>query len=369
VRDGWERGERIAVESWALVHLARDRVTGFQARLHEVFFPLAGEWDLAELEDAAYAELARAASARARLSHPGLACWLEVGHEAVGGYAVGELAPGVTARDGWARAARTRPHGLRFAWNDLQSTADHPYRISRHDPSTGEWTHEDRRGPWSVDDPLPDHLTADRRHAAFVDDPPVGPELAFHVVAEAALALQHAHDCGFVHGALGPRSLVLRDDGQVVVTGLAAWAAERRMASYTGSGSPEAYFARLAPEVLRDMSDPSPRADVFGLGRLLFELTTFTSAFMRACCYDTIEAVLACDLAAPTASHPALPADIDRIVLRACATAPENRYPDAATLATELRTLYDPGWQREQLATFAREMARCGPNGDGALPL
>lgn len=94
-------------------------------------------------------------------------------------------------------------------------------------------------------------------------------EESLRYVAEAAIAVQHAHERGVLHLDLKPDNLLLADDGRVVVTdfGLARQAADLSTAALAGTP------AFLAPEQLDPRWGPIGRqTDVYGLGAVLYTL-------------------------------------------------------------------------------------------------
>lgn len=87
------------------------------------------------------------------------------------------------------------------------------------------------------------------------------------IVASLTPALEHLHRSGFVHGDLKPDNILIRENGQPVLTdfGLSTADNESRASGISGS-----YFS-IAPEVL--LGQPTkPSSDLFALGVLLHQL-------------------------------------------------------------------------------------------------
>jgi RNA polymerase sigma factor (sigma-70 family) len=127
---------------------------------------------------------------------------------------------------------------------------------------------------------------------------------ALRWVAEAAAAIEYAHQMGIVHCDLKPSNLLLRRDGRVLVSdfGLA-----RALADVDAPHGGTAGF--MAPE----QSDPagriSPRTDIYGLGAVLRALL------------------------------PERPAEVDALCSRCLAPDPTARHASAAELASALLAL------------------------------
>lgn len=107
-------------------------------------------------------------------------------------------------------------------------------------------------------------------------DGPVPPAVAVNVVTQVADALAYLHGQGFVHGDVKPGNLLVPADGGPVR--LADFGAARRIAvdaRAADEGTPartvQATPEYVAPEVVAG-NLPTPAADVYALGIVLFEL-------------------------------------------------------------------------------------------------
>jgi serine/threonine-protein kinase len=99
-------------------------------------------------------------------------------------------------------------------------------------------------------------------------------------VGQVAEAMRDAHESGLVHGDIKPSNLMVEQDGRVRILdfGLAlrqdALATETVSLSdiaATGQTDPQGTIAYMAPERLQGAT-PDPRADVYALGAILYEL-------------------------------------------------------------------------------------------------
>jgi eukaryotic-like serine/threonine-protein kinase len=104
---------------------------------------------------------------------------------------------------------------------------------------------------------------------------PLNSVRAAHVVRDVAVAIAHAHSKNIVHGDLKPANVILDQTGQVVVTdfGLAQFVAQKdkpNRPTWLVGGT----VGYIAPEVLASGTSPTIAADIYGLGALLFALST-----------------------------------------------------------------------------------------------
>lgn len=111
-----------------------------------------------------------------------------------------------------------------------------------------------------------------RRHG------PVPPILACRVVTQMCSGLAHAHDMGVVHRDVKPHNVLIRADGDVVLTDFGIAQVAEGM-SLTATGTVMGSFAFMAPEQRTDAKSVDLRADIYAIGATLFTmLTAKTSA-------------------------------------------------------------------------------------------
>ena len=159
---------------------------------------------------------------------------------------------------------------------------------------------------------------------------PIPRPQAVHWLEEAAAALDYAHAEDIVHRDVKPANLLLDERGRLAVGdfGIARLADET---SLTQVGQIVGTAAYLSPE--QAMGDPAtPASDRYSLGVVAFELLTGRRPFPG-------------DNAAAQARHhvdspppdAALGDEVDGILQRMLAKAPEDRYPTCARFVEELR--------------------------------
>lgn len=144
-------------------------------------------------------------------------------------------------------------------------------------------------------------------------DQPWAIDAAADVAMQVGQALDHAYRQGLVHGNLSPESVVVQDDGQVLVTdfGLA------ELQEMVGLQVAQSAKPFLAPE--RAAGKPADaRADVYSLATILYGMLTKQKPEMA----DG-------QLLPPSHFNPNVSPQMDRVVLRALSQNPADRYPDA----------------------------------------
>jgi hypothetical protein len=186
--------------------------------------------------------------------------------------------------------------------------------------------------------------------------------IAFHdaadIIAQVADALHHAHQHSIVHRDVKPANVVVSRAGRAKLTdfGVAYVPASDVTLHGTALGSPR----YMAPEqVLGQPIDA--RADVFSLGVVLYEVLTRRTPFEWP--GDTSVYALMQRIAGEP--HPPLrqidagiPAGFDRIMDRALAKRPQDRYQSAAEFAADVRTYHSLSGGTEFAKTVPQETLR-----------
>jgi len=162
------------------------------------------------------------------------------------------------------------------------------------------------------------------------------PRDAAHLIAQLARAVQHCHERDIVHGDLTPRNILFRDDGTPAVTDFGFARRMNDPENREASASLQATPAYAAPEQLTGDEPTGPRADVYALGAILYELLCGRPPFLAETPMETVHLVVAQDPEPPHRTGHRLPRDLVTICLRCLQKRPERRYATAAALADDL---------------------------------
>jgi hypothetical protein len=165
---------------------------------------------------------------------------------------------------------------------------------------------------------------------------PLGPATAADIVEQVADALDYAHEQSVIHRDVKP-SNVLMDRGRWVLLsdfGLAKMV--EGSVQLTGSGVGVGTPAYVAPEQGRGLP-VDRRADIYSLGIVLYEMVTGRVPFEAETPMAVVVKHITEPLPLPRAANPALPEPVERVILKALAKNPEDRYETAGKLAAALR--------------------------------
>src|SRR6266850_756886 len=179
----------------------------------------------------------------------------------------------------------------------------------------------------------------------YMDGQALAVEPVLKLGTQIAGALQTAHGKGIIHRDLKPANIFVTESGEIKVLdfGLAKLLphTEQDATLSLTLTEPQAVLGTLpymAPEQLR-AEDTVARTDVWGLGTVLYEMATSQRPFREEVAPRLIDAILN-KLPAPLSGlNGAVPAELERIILKCLDKDPENRYQSAKELVVDLRRL------------------------------
>jgi serine/threonine protein kinase len=177
---------------------------------------------------------------------------------------------------------------------------------------------------------LMDELTGVDLEAALEESGAFAPRRAVEIVDGVAASLERAHAEGVVHGGLKPRNVFLSPTGGKLTIKVLDFGAAR-LAGGVDKGVIVGNPFYMAPEQFGGSADE--RTDVYSLGVIMYELFSGTLPFNG----PTHGQVMMRHLAEPPQPPPGVEPGLARIILKALAKAPSDRFQSVAVLRDALR--------------------------------
>ena len=166
---------------------------------------------------------------------------------------------------------------------------------------------------------------------------------------QAAEGLDHAHKLGIVHRDIKPANLLLDVHGNLWITdfGLARLQDD---AGLTITGDLLGTLRYMSPEqALAKRGYLDHRTDIYSLGATLYELVTLRPAVDGQDRQEVLRKIAQDEPTPPRRLNPAIPRELETILLKAMNKEPGSRYATAQELADDL----DRSWS----------ISRSGPSG------
>jgi serine/threonine-protein kinase len=146
-------------------------------------------------------------------------------------------------------------------------------------------------------------------------------------------ALRFAHRHGIVHRDIKPHNVLVDAEGRVKVTDFGIARAGTSQMTETGSIVGTAQY--LSPEQARG-GEVDPRSDLYSLGVVLYELLTGKTPFDGETPVEIAMKHLSNAPKPPSKLRPEVPPELDKVVLRALAKNPDERYQSADEMEADL---------------------------------
>lgn len=163
---------------------------------------------------------------------------------------------------------------------------------------------------------------------------------------------QDGHLLSIVHRDVSPSNVMIADDGSVKITDFGV-AKALALTSFTQAGTRKGKLSYMSPE--QAVADPvDRRTDIFAIGTVLFEMTTLQRMFGGENELAIMHKLLFRERPRPSAIRHDYPPELERIVLKAVAQKPDDRFETAQAMYEALYAFAE----RRRLLTSPDRLAR-----------
>jgi WD40 repeat protein len=155
------------------------------------------------------------------------------------------------------------------------------------------------------------------------------------VIEQIAAALDHAHRQGVIHRDVKPAN-VLMDGDWALLTDFGLAKITEASVKLTGSGVGVGTPAYMSPEQGQGL-EIDHRTDIYSLGIILFEMLTGKIPHEAETPFAIVLKRVTEPLPMPRSMNPEIPESVERVILKALATDPADRFESVGEMAAALR--------------------------------
>jgi serine/threonine-protein kinase len=159
---------------------------------------------------------------------------------------------------------------------------------------------------------------------------------AAKTAAEICKALAYAHSQSIVHRDIKPENIMISGGMAIVMDFGLARALSSGHTGLTATGLPLGTPAYMSPEQVMGEEVIDARADIYGLGCVFYEMLTGQPPFIAQSAAVMMRMHIQQPPTPPSSVRPGLPAPVDRIIAKALAKKPEDRFQKAEEFLAQL---------------------------------
>lgn len=170
---------------------------------------------------------------------------------------------------------------------------------------------------------------------------PLPPERVVYLLRQVCGALQEAHSVGLIHRDIKPANIFVSQRGGVYdVAKLLDFGLVKERSDKSDTGTKYGSFRGtplyMSPEQASAYEEVDGRADIYSLGAAAYYLLTGQTPFTSKSVLELLAAHRNSEVALPSKVNPAVPSDLEQVILKCMAKNPSDRFQDADELRKAL---------------------------------
>ncbi len=166
---------------------------------------------------------------------------------------------------------------------------------------------------------------------------PVGDILP--IFRQTLTALHHAHHAGIIHRDIKPKNIMLTQEEQVKITDFGLAKIKQDDTSTVTAGT-EGTLYYMPPEQIKALANVDHRGDIYSLGMTLYECAAGTLPFLSVNDdFSLRRMIVEGQVPPPEKFHPSISKNLQKIIIKAIAPEPADRYQSAKEMLEALEKL------------------------------
>lgn len=169
--------------------------------------------------------------------------------------------------------------------------------------------------------------------------------VALKIIAQACAGIHAAHELRddddrhlmLVHRDVSPQNILISSSGIVKIVDFGVAKALGRTGE-TSAGQLKGKVPFMSPEQAKG-GQVDRRTDIFALGIILYRITTGVHPFLDETDIKTMRNIISRPPMPPRVKNPALPVELERVILKALQKDPAKRYATAAEMETDIEAV------------------------------
>lgn len=158
------------------------------------------------------------------------------------------------------------------------------------------------------------------------------------MMSQVGSALGYAHSRGLVHRDIKPSNVLIDENGNCLLTDFGIAKLYEANSGFTNTGALVGTPSYMSPEQAKGVSIDY-RSDIYSLGVILYEMATGRVPYQAETPIAVAIKHIQDPLPLPKIVNPGMPDYLERIIVKALAKNPENRYQSAGALVEALQAM------------------------------